>query len=260
MRIGRNYAFGSFYNQQETTYTDINYETATYTGIGIKSCLLLGITFIVTLFMIAWVLAVRRLPLGIYLLAFISTIVLQMITIFKPTKAKQLSIPYAIAEGLVLGCLCGLFEVALPGEGLAIAGSALSITLSIFLGSLILYSVGIIKVDHKFMGFFITLLVGVGIFIISITLLGIILSLTNGISLLGLFYSSDLAMIVSVILCVVASFYVIMSLNEADQFVKNGYEKTYEWYAAFAILINVIYLFLEVLRLLMILAARNKRD
>ena len=260
MIVGRNYAFGSFYNNQETSYTDINYETATYKGIGFKSCLLLGITFLVTLFMIGWVLTMRRLPVAIYVISFITTIVLQLIVIFKPTKAKTLSIPYAAAEGLILGCLCGLLEVALPGEGLTIAGSALSITLAIFLGALILYSTGIIKVSGKFLGFFIILIMGVGIFIVSLSILSLIFRLSSGISLIGLFYNSDLAMILCVIMCIVASFYVIMSLNEADNFVQGGYDKSYEWYAAFAILINVIYLFLEVLRLLLIIAARNKRD
>lgn len=69
-------------------------------------------------------------------------------------KAKSLAIPYAISEGLVIGCLCGLLEVALPNMGLKIASIALLATLSIFLAAIFLYTKKVIKVGNRFSWFF----------------------------------------------------------------------------------------------------------
>lgn len=259
MRVGKNFAFNRILNNNEI-YVDYNAETATYKGIGIKTSLLLGITFLVTLAMIGTVLTLGGLPIITYIIALILNVVLSIIISFSPLKARTLAIPYAISEGLMLGCLCGLLELAFPNEGLVIAGTALLITVSVFIGALILYSTGFIKVGRRFVSFFISIAIGVGIFMIGFLILSLVLRLTSNINLIDLYYDSNIAMILSVILCVIAGCYVVMSLSEADEVVKYGYEKTYEWYAAFAIAINVIYLFLEVLRLLIIIFARNRRD
>lgn len=261
MKVGKNYAFNKVLNSDGTeVYSGLYNETATYKGIGIKTSILLGITFLVTLLMIGDILIKGYLPIITYFIAGILILVLQIIMLFSPLKAKTLSIPYAIAEGLTLGCICGLLEVALPGEGLIISGMALLITVSIFIASTILYSTGYIKVGRRFYSCLLTLAIGVLIFSLGLMLLSLILRLTSGIDLLAMYYSSNISILFSVILCIVATLYVIMSLSEANHIVENNYDKAYEWYAAYAITVNIIYLYVEVLRLLMIIFSRNNRD
>ena len=89
---------------------EFNYECATVEGVGIKTSILLGVTFLTTLVMLALILNFGYLPIFMYFIAIILTTILQIIINIRPMKAKSLAIPYAISEGLVIGCLCGLLE------------------------------------------------------------------------------------------------------------------------------------------------------
>ena len=61
-------------------------------------------------------------------------------------------------------------------------------------------------------------------------------------------------------MCIVATMYVIFSFSVADNLIEAGADKDMEWYAAYAITLNVVYLFIEILRLLLILFSRQSRD
>ena len=54
--------------------------------------------------------------------------------------------------------------------------------------------------------------------------------------------------------------YVLSSLSLADNLIQSGVEKTMEWYASYAITLNVIYLFIEILRLIILLIGRRNNN
>lgn len=255
MKIGDNFAFKKI--QNESVNIDFNYECASVEGVGIKTSILLGTTFLTTLLMIGIILNFGYLPIFMYILATVLTLILQIIINIKPMKAKSLAIPYAISEGLVIGCLCGLLEIALPDMGLKIASISLIATLSIFLAAIFLYTKKIIKVGHRFRGFLITAGLGVIIFTLGISILSLIMFFVNGTNLYIMFYFSGFGVALSIFMCILASMYVISSLSLADNLIQAGVEKSMEWYASYAITLNVIYLFIEILRLLIILIGRN---
>ena len=178
----------------------------------------------------------------------------------RPMKAKSLAIPYAISEGLVIGCLCGLLEVALPNMGLKIASIALLATLSIFLAAIFLYTKKVIRVGNRFRGFLITAGLGVIIFTLGLSLLSLIMFFVNGTNVYSMFYFSGFGVVLSIFMCILASMYVISSLSLADNLIQSGVEKTMEWYASYAITLNVIYLFIEILRLVIILVGRRNNN
>lgn len=254
MRFGDNFAFKQA-NKYCDQYTD---NVATVEGVGKKTILLLSITTLVSLIMIGMILNLGYLPIFLYPVSVIFTFVVQIIMCFSPRKAKALSIPYAISEGLTIGVLCGLLEVALPKQGLAIAGSALIITLSVFIVGLILYARGFINVGRRFYTFLICTSVGLGIGCIFMLIISVISIFTGGIGFFEMYYTSPLAILISVLLCVIASLYLIASIANADNMIKYGADKDLEWFAAYAITLNVIYLFLEVLRLILRIVARNR--
>ncbi len=254
MNFGNNFAF----KQAEKCYEgDIN-NVATVEGIGKKTLLLLSITLITSLLMISIILRNGFLPLFLYPIAVIFTVVVQIIMCFSPRKAKSLSIPYAISEGLTIGVLCGILEVALPNQGLLIAGFALVITICVFIVGLILYTKGYIKVGRRFYTFLICASIGTFVAFILMFIMSLVTLFTGGPSLFEMFYSSPLYLLVSVFMCLIAALYLIASIANADRLVKYGVEKDLEWFGAYAITLNVIYLFLEVLRLILILVARNR--
>ena len=253
MKIGGNFAFKKI--QDESINMEFNYECATVEGVGIKTSILLGVTFLTTLVMLALILNFGYLPIFMYFIAIILTTILQIIINIRPMKAKSLAIPYAISEGLVIGCLCGLLEVALPNMGLKIASIALLATLSIFLAAIFLYTKKVIRVENRFRGFLITAGLGVIIFTLGLSLLSLIMFFVNGTNVYSMFYFSGFGVV-----CILASMYVISSLSLADNLIQSGVEKTMEWYASYAITLNVIYLFIEILRLVIILVGRRNNN
>lgn len=254
MRVGSNFAF----NRVANATGEYSSEVATAKGVGTKTALLLGITFFTTLAVIGLILVKGHLPIIGYAVATILTLILQIIMCFSPVKARGLAIPYAISEGLILGCLCGILEVALPGQGLQIAAIALLITVSVFLASAFLYAKGYIQVGRRFYGFLISLALGIVIFTFGFMILSLVMFFTNGTSLYAMFYSSGLGLGLSIIMCIIAALYVIASLNTANNIIESGCDKVYEWFAAYAITLNVIYLFVEIIRLVLMLVMRNK--
>ena len=67
------------------------------------------------------------------------------------------------------------------------------------------------------------------------------------------------SLIGSFIMIVIASLYVLISLDNATNVVNNGLDKTYEWYAAFGIVINLIWLFYQILRFVVLVLGGSKR-
>lgn len=254
MNFGRNYAF----KKAESFIDDTSLDRASQKGISKKTLLLLVITFITSLFCIGTIIINGTFPILLYPISVIFTTVVQIIMCFNPRKAKSLAIPYAISEGLTIGVLCGLLEIALPGEGIVIAGYSLVITLSIFIVGLILYSKGFIKVGRGFYTFLICSSIGICISTFSMGLLNLVTWLISGVSLYGLFFSSPIAILVSLFMVIIASMYLISSIKNADNLIKYGASKDMEWYGAYAITLNVIYLFLEVLNLILRIVSRNR--
>lgn len=259
MKIGNNFAFNSYYKNHETVDGMYELENATVEGVGNKTLLLLMIALMTSMLFIG---VTIRMGVNIfaYIVAGIFTFVLQLIMCFSPLKAKKLAIPYAISEGLVIGSICGLLELVLPEMGLQIAGIALLATLSVFVGAIIVYRKGIIKVNSRFRRFLFSFTIGILIFSAVFGILCLITFFTTGVDLWTMFYFSGFGLIGAIVMCFIASLYVIASLGTADQLIASGASKDYEWYAAYAITLNVIYLFLEILRLILIIVQRSRRD
>jgi uncharacterized YccA/Bax inhibitor family protein len=72
------------------------------------------------------------------------------------------------------------------------------------------------------------------------------------------FGNSSLALLISIVMVVIASVYTVISLENANSIVSAGLDKNYEWYASFGIVLNIIWLFYEVVRLLLIILSRSR--
>lgn len=260
MRFGNNYAI----NRLERTTIDYSgnetYELATSKGIGIKSAVLIGTTFISTLLWMTLMGKVVDYTLAfiLYFGVAIANLVLQLIMAFKPLTTNKLAVPYAILEGLLLGTIIELMGLVWGSEGYAYAGLALMITIAIFLGAAFLYSTGIVKVGTGFRRFMTIALLGLVIGGFAIGIFCLIISLTSGINLWGIYVQSPIAILVSVISIIIASLYVFVTLDNVNGIIERGSDKKYEWLAAYSILLNIVWLFLELLRLFIRLLGRRK--
>ncbi len=249
----QNYVFDRIEKVEESVY-----ENATLVGVAIKSGILLGIAFIATCLSIVIFNGINYGSYFLYFLAAIATVVLQLVISFNPHTAKTLSIPYVICEGFMIGVICELLEIALPNEGLSIACFALMITLGILIASILLYSYKKIRLSPTFIKVLLIVLVGIVIASFLFSIISLVLYITSGISLWAIYLASPLSLIVSIIMVIISAIYVYITIQNVHQLVESGMDKSYEWYAAFGVAISIIWLFLDVLRLLIRIAASKK--
>lgn len=253
MTSGNNYAFKKALAGERTE------NISTRKGIGIKTVALLGIVLVTTITIMLNLgkiaVALGSASLVVYVGALILNFILQMIISFVPSTTKVLSIPYAISEGILLGSLMGLLEIFAPGYGITIGGLALVFTVAIFLAATILYATGIVKPTRKFKAIMNTILIS----IVLVSLIVLILSIFASSFVNMLFENAAIFIPISIFMIIIASIYIVISLDYANKIAEAGVDKKYEWYAAYGITINVIWLFLEIFRLLSYIMSKSDR-
>jgi uncharacterized YccA/Bax inhibitor family protein len=166
---------------------------------------------------------------------------LAMVCIFRPKSTPYLAPLYALAEGVFLGAISKAFEAQWSG----IVFQAILATVAVFFATLALYVFGVVKVTRKFQMVVIGATAGVfilyfGTFLLS--LFGADISFWNSPSPLGI--------AISVVICVIASLNLFLDYEFISQASKNGAPKYMEWYGAFGLMVTLVWLYLEVLRLL----------
>ncbi len=252
MRIGQNTVF-----ERAASFECSN--RATMGGVARKTIAMLLTALISALICMRFVESLSSLADEIvifgYLISPILTFVLSMIMSFNPNAAKTLAIPYAILEGVSIGSLAGLLTALLGALGGMIIGLALVITLSFFLGSAVLYCTGIVKVGLGLRKFAFSALFGLCISSLMIWIMGIFNN-----DIYSFFYGdNNISLIIAIVYVIIAVVYSLISLDNAKKLVDSGLDQVYEWYAAFGIVLNVIWLFWEVLRLILILISRSEK-
>jgi uncharacterized YccA/Bax inhibitor family protein len=202
-----------------------------------------GITFIVTVLAAA---AVWSLPgstgWGLALPALVVGLVLGLVISFKTIANPAATLAYAAVEGVLLGAISEAFNSIPQFNGIVM--QAVIGTFGVFAGMLVVYKTGAIRVTPKFTRFMIGALVGVVVlmvFDILASLLGFETGLRNG---------GPLAIVFSLVVIGVAAFSLLLDFDMADEAIRRGAPPKFAWYIAFGLLVTVVWLYLEILRLL----------
>lgn len=167
-------------------------------------------------------------------------LVLSLIMIFRQKPSGPMTLLYSAAEGVFLGAITGLFEFIYPGIALqAILGTA-----GVFIGMLVVYKTGAVKVTPKLTKWVMGALAGVVILMLANLLLGFF-----GVNM-GLRDGGALAIIFSLVVIGVAAFCLLLDFDMADQMIRQGMPSKWAWFAAFGLMTTLVWLYLEILRLL----------
>ena len=157
------------------------------------------------------------------------------------TRNKYLVPVYAVSEGLFLGGISATFEASYPG----IVSQAIAGTFAALFSMLILYRANVIRCTDKFRSV---------IFISTLSIAGIYL-----INFIGSFFhmqvplinsSSTLGLAVSAVVCVIAALNLIIDFDFIERGAQNYLPKDFEWFGAFGLMVTLVWLYLEILRLL----------
>ncbi|MFD4670971.1 Bax inhibitor-1/YccA family protein [Lentzea sp. NPDC058450] len=197
--------------------------------------------------------AVATFVTGLYFLAFPAAIVglvLALIIMFKRNPSPPLVIAYAVAEGIFLGGISYIIGNALdrvvPGNGIAVIGQAVIGTLGVFLGMLVVYKTGAVRVTPKFTKWITGAIIGVGV----LMLFNFILSFFGSGEGLGIRSGGPIAIIFSLVCIGLAAFSFLIDFDAADQAIRAGVPAKYAWQIAFGLTVTLVWLYTEILRLL----------
>jgi uncharacterized YccA/Bax inhibitor family protein len=171
----------------------------------------------------------------------IGGLVTAVVTIFKKSWAPITAPLYALLEGLVLGGISALFEKSYPG----IAIEAVGLTFGTLLVMLMAYKTGVIRATERFKLGVIAATGGIAVFYLVAMVLGFF-HVNVGI----LYSSSYLGIGFSLFVVVIAALNLVLDFDMIETGVRMGAPKYMEWYGAFGLMVTLIWLYLEILRLL----------
>ena len=174
---------------------------------------------------------------------------LALVTIFRsPEKVASTAPFYAIAQGIFLGGVTMMFEGMYPG----IAVQALGLTFGITVSLLFCYKSGIIKPTENFKLMIISATAGIAI----LYLVSFIMSMFG--SPIGFIHSNGLMGIgFSVFVVGIAALNLVLDFDFIEEGAEAGLPKYMEWYGAFSLMVTLVWLYLEILRLLAKIASRR---
>jgi uncharacterized YccA/Bax inhibitor family protein len=184
---------------------------------------------------------------GIVLLAMVVGLVLGLVNSFKKNPSPALILAYAAFEGVFVGGISLLYEDRWHG----IVAQAVLGTLAAFAAMLALYRFKVIQATPRFRRVLIIAAVGYLVFGL-VNLLGSLFGVWTNV-----YSSGPLAILLSAAGVVLASLFLILDFDFVEQGIRNGIPAKYAWTAAFGLVVTIVWLYLEMLRLLSILQGRN---
>lgn len=234
---------------KSATITDSSADVMTINGTVNKTALLALLAFAAAVF--TWdifmvnqdIASIQPYIFGGFILGLITGIVI----IFKKTLAPYLAPLYCLFEGLALGGLSAIMEASYPG----IVLQAIILTFGILFGLLAIYRMGIIKATENFKLMVASATAGIAFFY----LVSIIGSFFN-FHLPFLHDNSPIGIGISLVIVAIAALNLVVDFDFIEQGAEAQAPKYMEWYGAFGLMVTLIWLYLEILRLLSKLRSR----
>lgn len=223
-------------------------QAMTLAGTSQKSLILMGLLVLAGAF--SWNVALNN-PSALMLPLMggaIGGLVVAMLTVFKPQWSPMTAPAYALLEGLVLGAVSAMYNAQYSG----IVVQAVLLTLGVFFAMHSMYTMGWIQVTDKFRSGVFAATAGIAVVYLLSWILGFF-----GIHLSFLHDSSPLSIGISLLVTGVAALNLVLDFDVIDQGVRAQAPKYMEWYASFGLLVTLVWLYLEIIRLLSKLRSRD---
>lgn len=178
--------------------------------------------------------------------------VLALVITFKKTWAPYLALGYALLEGLFLGAISAFFDYAFRESYPGIIMQAVLLTFGTAGAMYAFYHFGIIRATNTFKKVVITATAGIAVFY----LIALVLRMF-GVQMPYLHDNGIIGIGISVFIVAIAALNLILDFDMIEQGAAQGAPKYFEWYSAFGLLVTIVWLYLEILRLLSKLASRD---
>lgn len=215
----------------------------------IMKTFILGLVFTLTSFVVIKYVPSYSDSIGVaFTVSAIAAFIVGLIISFKPTTAPILSVVYAVLESIVVT----VFSILLNQQFNGIVFEAVTYTMFTFFTMLILYRIGLIKATETFKSVIVTATAAIAVTYIVL----FILSFFN-INPDWFYGNSTLSIGISVVIVAIAALNLILDFDFVEKGANAGLPKYMEWYAAFGLMVTIIWLYIEILRLLSKIKSRD---
>lgn len=184
---------------------------------------------------------------GYLLTGILGGLVIGLVTVFAPGIAKFTAPVYAALEGLALGAISAIYEARFPG----IVIQAVALTFGVMVALLIVYRLRIIPVTENFKLGVCAATGGIALFYlvaIGLSFFGVQIGMLHQATPLGIGFS--------LFVITIAALNLVLDFDFIEHGVEQGAPKQMEWYAAFGLVVTLIWLYVAILRLLSKLRSR----
>ena len=175
-------------------------------------------------------------------------LVIAFVISFVPRTAPWLSPIYAVTNGVIVGIISAYFDARFHG----IVLTSVMLTCGVLFALLAAYSSGLVRATEKFKMGVMAATFGIAIFYLVSMVLGMF-----GIQIPGLFGNGIIGIGFSVVVVVIAALNLVLDFDFIERGAAGGAPKFMEWYGAFGLLVTLVWLYLEILRLLSKLRSRD---
>jgi uncharacterized YccA/Bax inhibitor family protein len=171
----------------------------------------------------------------------IVTFIVALLTAFKPNIAYITAPIYALAEGLLLGAISGVFNEAYPG----IILQAVGLTFAVFAAMLIAYRTGVIRVTQRFRTVITVATMAIMLYYVVAIVAGIF-----GANVPLIYDTGTAGIVFSLFVIGIAALNLALDFDFIERAAQQGLDRRMEWYGAFGLMVTLIWLYIEILRLL----------
>lgn len=220
-------------------------QVMTIQGTVSRTAMLLALLFAAT--MLTWNPVAPEQSTQWILIGAIAGFIVALITIFNKKAAPFTAPLYAVCEGVFLGAISSLFERMYPG----IVFQAILLTFGTLGALLLAYTSHLIKVTENFKLGIVAATGGIALFYLVSIILGFF-----GVQIPMIYGSGPIGIGFSVVVVVIAALNLVLDFDFIEQGAERGAPKYMEWYAAFGLVVTLVWLYLEILRLLSKLSRR----
>lgn len=196
-----------------------------------------------------------NLPPIVWIIGAVVGFVLALVNTFKKKPSPGLVLAYSFAQGLFVGGISGVYNSMWGG----IVTQAVFGTLAVFAITLALFSSGKVRATPKATRFFLIAMVGY----MAFSLVNLVLMWTGvtdtafgalGIELFGI----PLGVLIGIFVVIMAAYSLILDFDQIQTGVRRGAPRIYAWTAAFGLIVTLVWLYLEILRILAIIASSQR--
>ena len=182
---------------------------------------------------------------GVAMIALLGALGLSLVISFSRTVRPALIVAYAGLEGLAVGAISKFFNDAYPG----IVSQAVIGTLAAFVGVLALYRSGKLRATPQFTRILMGALIGYLVLGVA-SLIAAFMGVGGGFGFYGV---GSLGLLLAAGGVVLASLFLVLDFNQIEEGIRQGAGEQESWRAAFGLMVTIVWLYLEILRLLAIL-------